>query len=179
MIRIALCLWLITSAAFAADVDRSHCRDLDQTTLPLVPRELRPWLQFEHAVIACRVEGRQRRFLWWIITVDVLVPPAWTDTHPDFHPLVPGHFTRRCTPKPFIIDASGRELGRISDAFPTLGDPSQTELSLSQWEEGIPRRIIVKVFDAKVRDDFIGPRLQWNDETKYYDQVGKDVCDDP
>jgi hypothetical protein len=54
MIRIALCLWLLTTAALAADVDSSLCRDIDDTTRALVPVDLRPWFKVPHGVKAAQ-----------------------------------------------------------------------------------------------------------------------------
>jgi hypothetical protein len=178
MIRLALCFCLAASAAWAADVDPSLCRDIDDTTRALVPVELRLWYKFEHAVQACPVYGRKHRFLWWIITINLEFEPSAADDDPVLYPLDPGGFTKRCTPKPYIIDSNSRELGRISDAFPSEGF-GHTDLFFSQWADGFPRRITVKVFNAGVSGDFLAPPLQWNTKTQYYDQIGKGLCDMP
>jgi hypothetical protein len=174
MIRLAACFWLIATAAWAADVDPSLCRDVDDATRALVPAELHPWYKLEHAVQACPVYGRKHRFLWWIMTVNVDFVPWEARKDPVLYPLDPGGFTRRPTPEPYIVDSNGRELGRISDAFPTGGPPSRTDLLFSQWVDGFPRHITVKVFDARVQGDYVAPPLQWNIKTKYYDLIGKD-----
>jgi hypothetical protein len=179
MIRLALCFLLVTTAAWAADVDRSLCRDIDETTRALVPTELRPWFQFEHAVQACPAYDRKHRFLWWIIGIDLEFEPYEALENPVFHPLNPGGFSRRCTPNPYILDSDGRELGRISDAFPSGGFPSRTDLFFSQWVDGFPHHITVKVFNARAMGDYIAPPLQWNTRTKTYDQIGKGTCDMP
>jgi len=178
MIRLAVCFWLVAAAAWAADVDPSLCRDIDDTTRALVPTALRPWYKFEHAVQACPVYDTKHRFLWWIMTINLKYEPPEADKDPIFHPLDPGGFTRRCTPDPYIIDSSNRELGRISDAFPT-GGFGHTDVFLSQWVDGFPRHITVKVFNAGVSGDYVAPALQWNTKTQYYDKIGKDVCDRP
>jgi hypothetical protein len=177
MIRLAVCLWLITTAAWAADVDPSLCRNVDDTTRALVPAELRPWFQFEHAVQACPVYDRKHRFLWWIVTINIDFEPWQAHENPALHPLHPGGFTRRCTPNPYIVDSNGHELGRISTAFPTHESPSHTDLFFSQWVDGFPHHITVKVFNAWALGDYIAPPLQWNTRTKTYDQIGQDVCD--
>jgi hypothetical protein len=75
------------------------------------------------------------------------------------------------------VDSNGRQLGRISTAFPTNGFPSRTDLLLSQWVDGFPRHVTVKVFNARAMGDYIAPPLRWNTTTKYYDQIGKGLCD--
>jgi hypothetical protein len=176
VIRLAVCFWLVATAAWAADVDPSLCRDVDDTTRALVPAELRPWFQFEHAVQACPAYDRRHRFLWWIITINVEFEPWEAHNNSLLYPLEPDGLTRRHTPKPYIVDGSGRERGRISDAFPT-GGFGHTDVLLSQWVDGFPRHITVKVFDAGAMGDYIAPLLQWNTRTKYYDQVGKGPYD--
>ena len=179
MIRLAVCFWLVVSTAWAADVDRSLCRDVDDTTRGLVPAALRPWYKFEHAVQACPVYGRKHQFLWWIIGINLEFKPYEVLEDPIFHPLDPGGFTRRCTPKPYIIDSNHHQLGRISDAFPSGGSPSYTDLFMSQWVDAFPRHTTVKVFNARAMGDYVAPALQWNAKTQYYDQIGKGVCDMP
>jgi len=168
----ALCLCLIASTALAADVDPSLCRDIDNTTLDLVPVKIRPWYKFEHAVQACPVYSKQHRFLWWIITINIDFEPWEAQTDPVFHPLDSSGFTRHTTPNPYIIDSMGHELGRLSDAFPTGGDPSRTELYFSQWRDDYPYRITVKVFNARVQGDYVARPLQWNNQTRHYDIIG-------
>ena len=75
MIRLALCLCVFASTALAVDVDASLCRDIDDTTRPLVPALLRPWYQFEHAVQACPAYGKQHELLWWNMTINVDFEP--------------------------------------------------------------------------------------------------------
>jgi hypothetical protein len=90
MIRLAVCFWLVATAAWAADVDPSLCRDVDDTTRPLVPAELRPWFQFDHAVQTCPAYDRKHRFLWWIITINIEFEPPEADENPLLYPLNPG-----------------------------------------------------------------------------------------
>jgi hypothetical protein len=178
MIRLALCLCVFACTALAADVDPSRCRDIDDTTRHLVPAQLHPWNRFEHAVRACPAFSKRHTFLWWIITVDLEAEPEVLMSDPILHPLNPDGFTRRGWPRPYIIDRTGHELGRLSDAFPTGGEPSRTELFFSQWVDDFPRHIAIKVSNARVRGDFSAPPLQWNIRTGHYDQIGKGLFDD-
>jgi hypothetical protein len=179
MIRLAICFWLLTSAAWAADVDPSLCRDVDDTTRALVPADLHVWYKVDHAVKICPAYGKKHQFLWWIITLDwEVIGWEWDDDSTLF-PLYPDGISRHREPRPYIIDSKGRELGRISDAFPSVGDPSRTDLLFSQWVDGFPRHIAVKIFDARAMGDYVAPPLQWNTKTKYYDQIGKGIYDMP
>jgi hypothetical protein len=179
MIRLALGFCLLAVTALAADVDPSLCRDIDDTTRALVPIELHPWYKVPHGVKACPAYSRKHQLLWWIFGIDedAVSEDWWHD--PALYPLHPGGFTRRRSPKPYLVDSKGRELGRLSDSFPTHGAPSHTDLLFSQWIDDFPRRITIKVFNAWALGDYVAPPLQWNVTTQYYDQIGKGLFDMP
>ena len=179
MIRIALCLWLLATASLAADVDSALCRDIDDATSALVPAELHRWYKVPHGVKACPAYSRKHVFLWWIFGVDEdAVGWEWR-RDPNLYPLDPGGFTRRMSPKPYIVDSRGRELGRLSYSFPTHGTPNPTDLLFSQWVADFPHRITIKVFNDWASGDHIAPPLQWNATSQYYDQIGKGLFDMP
>ena len=178
VIRLLLCLLLFASTALAADVDPSLCRDTDDTTRPFVPAKRRPWYKIEHAVRACPAYGRRHEFLWWIFSIDLEAEPWEAMSDPTLHPPNPDGFTRRGWPRPYIVDRNGRELGRLSDGFPTDGEPSHIDLYFSQWVNDFPRLVTIKVFIARVNGDYLAPPLQWNTKTQYYDQISIGAYDD-
>ena len=179
MIRLAVCFWLIATAALAEEVDPSLCRDIDDTTRALVPADLHVWYKIPHAIKACPVYLKNDRLLWRIITLDENSIGWKWDNDLELFPFNVDGITRRNTPRPYIIDGKAREVGRLSACFPSCGEPSHTDLILSQWVNGFPHRITIKVFNARVMGDYVAPPLQWNAKTRYYDQIGKGQYDMP
>ncbi|MDR3522731.1 MAG: hypothetical protein P4L66_01365 [Acetobacteraceae bacterium] len=171
-----LCLFM--STAHAADVDPERCRDIDQTTRHLVPKELHGWYKYRHGVQACPVFTEGKRFLWWIITIrtDLLGSDEYNDAY--LHPLNPDGFTTRLTPEPYIITMRGKILGRLTDMFPA-DPPGHTEVFLSQWQNDFPYHIDVKVKNAAAMGDYDAPSLQWNASTGHYDKIGQGWRDLP
>ncbi|MDR3523379.1 MAG: hypothetical protein P4L66_04685 [Acetobacteraceae bacterium] len=72
---------------------------------------------------------------------------------------------------PYILDASGQEIGRLGAMFP-FDPPAHTTLTLSDWHHGFPHHIDIHVENAAARGNYDAPSLQWDEKTKQYIQIG-------
>ena len=175
----ALCFIFIGSAS-ATELDAKLCRDVNQSNRFLVPEVLTGWLKYLHAVQLCPLYAPNGGLVWWVASIryDLVDYKALDD--PTIHYVSADGLHISQDPCSRIIDPSGRQLGRLSDPFPTLGF-GKTRVFLRDWHNNFPRHIDIRVIGDGVEGDYDGLSMDWNATTRSYEHRGawQTFCDNP
>jgi hypothetical protein len=174
---LALCFIFICKAS-ATELDPKLCRDVDPTTRFLVPQVLAGWLKYPHAIELCPLYAPQGSLVWWLATIryDLVDDKALDD--PTIHQVSPDGLHISQDPCSRIMDSVGRQIGRISESFPTDA-PGKTRVFLRDWRNNFPRHIDIRVTGAAVEGDYDGLSMDWNAATRSYEHRGawQTFCD--
>jgi hypothetical protein len=176
MNRLLFLALIVSLPAAAGEIDPALCRDVNSADQDVVPKVMFKWLKFPHGVQLCPTYAPSGRFLWWLATIrlDMLGDHEFDDR--DLHPKAPNGFGVVGYPRPRIVDATGRELGIISEAFPTPV-PGRTRINLTDWKNDFPWRIAIRVVDVPPEGNYDAPSLLWDQRAQKYVQVGRSIYD--
>lgn len=70
-------------------------------------------------------------------------------------------------PKPWLVDATGRQVGELPELFPEQS-PGVMQLKYGKWIGDLPSIIKIHIFHPGVAGDIDYPALKWENNLKQY-----------
>lgn len=70
-------------------------------------------------------------------------------------------------PRPVLVDASGRCVGRLPHLFP-VDPPQELVVSAGRWRHGLPQELRLKVLSPAVGGNYRLPTLRWDAKAGAY-----------
>jgi len=144
------------------------CRDIDGKSNHLVSDDYLFWMKFPHGVQVCPLYGWDGKLAWTLLTLRYDLMEDDVDNEADIYKIDPKTGASVPFPFPKILDPSGKQVGELSEAFPS-SVPGRTYVTASVWHNNLPYRIDIHLVDTPPRGTYDAPSLFWNENTHRYE----------